>query len=80
MSKQSWGPSTLSVDRIEADRVILDLGGERIEVPLAFLPPGATEGSLLQLSLADDAAVRSAAEARLDRLRATDTAPEIIDL
>jgi hypothetical protein len=63
-------PATVAVDRIEGDRAILDFGGELVEVPLAALPAGAAEGSLLTLSLVDAAPSIDEARARLERLRA----------
>lgn len=59
----------ISVDRIEGDRAVLDVRGEQVEIPAAALPPGAAEGSLLSLSLADDAGALAEEEARLERLK-----------
>ncbi len=59
------------VDRIEADRAILTMGGERVEVPVAFLPAGAAEGTVLRLTVdqAAGAQLRAELEDRLARLQ-----------
>lgn len=65
--------SAISLDRIEGDRAVLDFAGELIEVPVAVLPEGAAEGSLLSLSLAPAAEAARASDeaaARLERLKA----------
>jgi hypothetical protein len=58
-----------SVDRIEGDRAVLDIGGEKVEIPAGALPEGAQEGSWLKISLADASEARAAEEERLARLR-----------
>lgn len=65
------------IDRIEGERAVLTFGNESVEVPLAFLPPGAGEGSVLSLTIdpASAADARAAAEARLARLRARNPNP-----
>ena len=70
----------ITVDRIESDRAILEVAGETVEIPAAALPPGAGEGSTLCLQVAAQDDRLSAATARLDRLKASDTAPDSIDL
>lgn len=35
------------VDRIEGTRAVLEIGGERVDVPLAALPEGTAEGDVL---------------------------------
>ncbi len=55
------------VDRIEGTRAVLDMDGETIDVPLASLPAGVKEGSVLGVSI--QAADTAGAEARLARLR-----------
>jgi hypothetical protein len=71
--------ATIAVDRIEGDRAILDVGGETVEIPASLLPEGAGEGSVLTLSLAP-AVERTAAEARLERLRRRGPSSGPIDL
>ncbi|RME23292.1 MAG: DUF3006 domain-containing protein [Deltaproteobacteria bacterium] len=70
--------ATIAIDRIEGPRAILDVNGELIEVPTAVLPPGAVEGSLLTLQLADgSAATLDAAEARIRRLASPDLPDDV---
>lgn len=57
------------VDRIEGDRAVLDLGSERVDLPLSALPTGLKEGDRLSITV-EAAPALSAAEARLARLRA----------
>jgi hypothetical protein len=59
----------IALDRIEADRAILSVGDELVEIPASFLPPDATEGALLELTIAPRADVLDEAVARLERLR-----------
>jgi hypothetical protein len=64
--------SRVVVDRIEADRALLSDGTETIDVPVAWLPVGVREGTVLTF-LADSTGTTdalAAAEARLARLRA----------
>jgi len=68
------------VDRIEGNRAILVVGDESFELPVSTLPEGATEGSVVSLSLADDTEVRAAAEERQARLEAASNLPDVIDL
>lgn len=56
------------VDRIEGTRAVLEMSGESISVPLASLPEGVKEGSVLTVSV--HAADPAEAEARLARLKA----------
>lgn len=65
----------IALDRIEADRAILMVGNEQVEIPAAFLPPGTVEGALLELKLAPRADVLEEAAARLERLRARSLKP-----
>lgn len=73
---------SLTVDRIEGDRAVLELGGETVDVPLALLPEGAAEGSRLLLTLdpAGTADALAEAEARLARLKARAVPGGSIDL
>ena len=57
------------VDRIEGDRAVLDLGSERVDLPLSALPAGLKEGDRLSIQV-EAAPTLSAAEARIARLRA----------
>lgn len=72
----------ITVDRIEGNRAILVLGAELVEVPVALLPAGAGEGSVLALVLDGDAerSARQAAADRLKRLQGRDDLPEEIEL
>ncbi len=71
------------VDRIEEDRAVLSDGTESIGVPVAWLPVGVREGTVLTI-LADSTGTTDAleaAEARLARLRARNAdAPTDFDL
>lgn len=68
------------VDRIEGDIVILEIAGALVNVAARLLPPGAGEGSVLVLQLADAHARLDEAEARLARLRAAGPQDDDIDL
>lgn len=72
----------LTVDRIEGDRAVLDLGGETVNVPLSLLPEGAREGARLLFTLdpAGTADALAEAEARLARLKARAVPGGSIDL
>lgn len=74
--------TTMVVDRIEGDRAVLEVGDERIEVPVSVLPEGAGEGSVLSFALdtTSEAAIRAEAEARLERLKASSPDDDVIDL
>ncbi|MDX9719136.1 MAG: DUF3006 domain-containing protein [Myxococcota bacterium] len=58
------------IDRIEGAIAVLDVDGEIIDFPLAAMPEGAKEGSVLQFGIVSDKQIRAAAAARLERLRA----------
>ena len=60
----------VSVDRVEGDTAVLLDGRREIQVPAAWLPEGAGEGTWLQLTLAADAAATDDARARVQRLTA----------
>ncbi len=72
----------ITVDRIEGDRAVLELAGDKIEhvdVPLSALPAGVREGQVLTFVAAD--ASLTDAEARLARLKAkTPQGPGSFDL
>ena len=70
----------MTIDRIESGRVIIDIGGELVELPLAVLPPGAAEGSVLRFVLDPHSTALLEAEARLARLRSRDTGADVIEL
>jgi len=76
--------SMIAIDRIEADRAILDIHGEIVEVPLAALPPGVQEGDLLSFTAAqrDDCATATnrATVELVEQLRATDPGDMDIDI
>ena len=59
----------LTVDRIEGDTAVVELGGHQVDWPLAALPEGAREGSSWTVDFSD-APTGSAAQNRLARLRA----------
>lgn len=46
----------LTIDRIESDRAVLEWDGGVVELPRDLLPPGATEGAVLQLEIRLDSA------------------------
>ena len=58
------------VDRIEGPMAVLEIDGDRYDIPASALPDGAGEGSVLRLSLDPDAQtdVAAQARARLERL------------
>ena len=70
----------ITVDRIEDDTAVLDLGdGRTLDVPLALLPAGAKEGDGLAFVL--QPVDPAEAEARLARLKAkTPQGPGTFDL
>ena len=70
----------ITVDRIEGNRAVLVVAGEAVEVPTSALPQRACEGSILELTLGDDRAIRSSAEERIRRLTAASTVPDTFDL
>jgi hypothetical protein len=69
-------PIKIVVDRIEGDMAVLLIGPDetRVDLPLAALPEGAREGSLLRATfVVDNRATDQAVEAvraRIERLRA----------
>ena len=72
------------VDRIEAERALVEFDGEVVEIPVSALPRGSTEGALLVLQPAkgDDSAMKLSNEAveRLERLRSRDPGDKEIDI
>ncbi len=71
------------VDRIEGGRAVLEIDGKTLDIPVAFLPPGAKEGDVLRLTLETERTVDAVveAEARLHRLRERSTqGPGTFDL
>lgn len=74
----------ITVDRIEADRAVLELAGdsgllETVDVPLAALPAGTKEGDCVAFAAAPSSLAD--AEARLARLKArTPQGPGSFDL
>ena len=70
----------VTVDRIEGDLAVLEVGGTLVDWPRVCLPAEVEEGSRLRLSLTIEATDTSDAEARLERLRARGPQDDIIDL
>ena len=71
------------LDRIEGNRAIFVVEGERVELPISALPAGAREGDVFALVRDDDAtkSQKDEGEARLARLRARGPqGPGTIDL
>ncbi|MSQ01903.1 MAG: DUF3006 domain-containing protein [Myxococcales bacterium] len=71
------------VDRIEADRAVLEICGKTLDIPLSLLPAGAKEGDVLRLIVDPDRTNTelSEAAARLHRLRKRSTpGPGTFDL
>jgi hypothetical protein len=68
------------IDRIEGDFAVLEVGDQRVDWPAAHLPPGATEGSVLELSITVQTDPEREAEDRLKRLRAKGPSGSSIDL
>lgn len=59
------------IDRFEGDYAIVEIAGTRVDVPRALIPADCKEGDALQFARAPaDTSARSAAEARLARLKA----------
>jgi hypothetical protein len=58
------------VDRIEGDIAVVELAGTTVDVPVALLPAGAGEGSVLTFSLAAAGTDASQTAARLAKLQA----------
>jgi hypothetical protein len=72
----------IRVDRIEGQVAVVELDSHTIDLPLALLPPGTKEGSVLKLVLDVDSetARRARAQARQDRLAAQSELPDEIEL
>ena len=71
---------TLIVDRIEGDLAVVQFYGETVNIPLGDLPDGTKEGTIITLTGCLAADQRGDTEARLERLRQTGPAGDIIDL
>lgn len=70
---------TVTVDRIEGDLAVLEVGDRTVDWPVTALPAGTVEGTVLAVTLEISSSTRlDAARARLERLkaRATDGADE----
>jgi hypothetical protein len=59
----------ITVDRIEGTMAVVDVGGHRISLPVAELPPGTKEGDVLRIERASPD--NEEANQRLERLKAT---------
>ena len=64
----------ITVDRVEGEIAVLDVGGEIIDFPLAALPPEAKEGSVLAFQLLSNEAILKQGHDRLERLKARNKA------
>jgi hypothetical protein len=68
------------VDRIEGEFAVVEIGGAKVDVPLADLPPGVREGDRLAFTVLPPSPDDEAA-ARLARLKArTPQGPGSFDL
>lgn len=74
----------VTVDRIEGDVAVLLDGGAQVDVPRAWLPPGAGEGSALVIGVELDpdaeAALRQRVEGAHARLTGGDPGDDEIEL
>ena len=72
----------IAVDRIEGQRVILDVDGETVEMPRSALPGNIKEGDTLRIEVCENVAqsLRKENEDRLERLRERDPGDMEIDL
>ena len=71
----------ITVDRIESDLALLEIGEVFVELPLAALPPNTKEGDMLRL-IKQDGREQSldTATSRLNRLAKRDDGNDIIEL
>ncbi len=54
-----------TIDRLENDLAVIRLDdGQELSLPLNLLPPGSSEGSLLSLSLGDEASLTKERQAQ----------------
>ena len=72
----------IAVDRIEGEIAVLDVQGVMVDVPLAVLPEGLSEGAQLKLVLCekDSSTLTQENEDRLRRLRGLDPGDMEIEL
>lgn len=71
----------VTIDRIEGDTAVLEVGGRLVDWPAEALPPGCEEGSRLRLSFVREEPALDEASARLARLRAaSDDMDDDVDL
>ena len=71
-------PTLVTVDRIEAGRAVLTDERHQVEIPAAWLPAGAIEGSALRLTLDPDA--QTVVAARIDSAQSRQRRGEDVDL
>jgi len=64
------------IQTIRGRTATLDVAGERIDLPVSAFPKGIRPGSRIAFALGDDSAIRSEAEARLERLKQRNTIPD----
>lgn len=69
------------IDRIEGQMAVLEVNGSTVDWPLAALPAGAAEGQRMQFAISGvEGSDLAAAEARLERLRASGPQGDDIEL
>lgn len=70
----------MTVDRIEGRTAIVEFAGMMLDLDVAALPAGTTEGTRLKVDLTRVPTDSSDAQARLDRLRQNSPPGDSIDL
>ena len=70
------------IDGIEGNVAVIEFGGQTMDIPLACLPDGASEGDALRFVIDNQERKTRASQAqeRLERLQATDQLPDHIEL
>lgn len=71
---------TVTIDRFEGDKAVLEVGGAFVDWPRSALPADAREGCRYTLTFADATADPAEANARLARLRSKTPQSGDIDL
>ena len=72
----------ITIDRLEGDVAVLEIGDTHVHFPVAALPEGAVEGTRLTLSVEAEGTkdALDAAKARLERLKQRDPGGDTFDL